>query len=297
MPEPRTRHAEIPKCSTQHRWRRSLVRRALACCTALSTPGAFGCVPSGDGAAGGSAETRPAAASARVRPDTVRPAAPPGEPAASFPSPSRPVASIVAPRWTNEDARDDAGEFARVAKLAGIGVGTRVADIGAGDGYYVVRLAPMVGATGMVYGEDIVPDYLTLLQERVRREGIGSVRVVRGDGHDPRLPPADLDVALMIHMYHEIDQPFGLLYNLAPSLKPGGRVVILDLDRPTFGHGTPPSLLRCELRAVGYREIAFTRTAGEEYVAIFEAPAASVRPTPAAIRARLGATPCHAPTE
>lgn len=237
-----------------------------------------------------------AAATAAAR-APIGPAAPPGEPAASFPEPSRPVATIVAPRWTNEDARDDVGEFVRVAKIAGVTAGTRVADIGAGDGYYVTRLAPMVGATGMVYGEDIVGDYLALLQERLGRENLANTKVVRGEAHDPRLPARELDVALMIHMYHEIDQPFGLLYNLAPALKPGGRVVILDLDRPTFGHGTPPALLRCELRAVGYTEMSFTRNGGEEYVAVFEAPADSARPTPAQIRATLATAPCKAPVE
>lgn len=227
----------------------------------------------------------------------IGPAGPAGEPASSFPEPSRPVASIVAPRWTNEDARDDVGEFARVAKIAGITVGTRVADIGSGDGYYVTRLSPMVGDSGIVYGEDIVGDYLSLLGERLAREKLTNTRLVRGEAHDPRLPAGELDVALMIHMYHEIDQPFGLLYNLAASLKPGGRVVILDLDRPTFGHGTPPALLRCELKAVGYVERSFARNVGEEFVAVFEAPAAASRPTPAAIRAGLAASPCRAPAE
>jgi len=238
-----------------------------------------------------------APASAATAKAEIQFAAAAGEPASSFPEPSRPVASIVAPRWTNEDARDDAGEFARVAKIAGIGTGTRVADIGAGDGYYLTRLAPIVGSTGLVYGEDIVSDYLSLLQERLSREKLTNTRVVRGEAHDPRLPAGDLDVALMIHMYHEIDQPFGLLYNLAPSLKAGGRVVILDLDRPTFGHGTPPSLLRCELQAVGYTELSFTRSGGEEYVAVFKAPNTAARPSPAAVRERLNASPCRAPLE
>ncbi|HYW32927.1 MAG TPA: methyltransferase domain-containing protein [Gemmatimonas sp.] len=233
--------------------------------------------------------------SASMVQDTVGPAAPAGEPASSFPAPSRPVASIVAPRWTNEDDRDDAGEFARVAGIAKVGRGVSVADIGAGDGYYVVRLAGIVGPTGVVYGEDIVPDYLRLLQERVRREGLTNVRLSKGDAHDPRLPAGDVEVAIMIHMYHEIDQPFGLLYNLAPAMRAGGRVVILDLDRPTFGHGTPPSLLRCELKAVGYRELSFTKTGPEEYVAVFEAPVTAARPSPANIRAALTAKPCRAP--
>lgn len=223
--------------------------------------------------------------------------APQGMPADSFVAPQRRVADIVAPRWTNEDARDDAGEFARVASLAEITQGTEVADIGAGDGYYVSRLSPIVGDSGRVYAQDIVPDYLTLLADRVRRAGYTNVTIARGEAHDPRLPAGSIDVALMIHMYHEIDQPFGLLWNLASALRPGGRVVILDLDRPTFGHGTPPSLLRCELQAVGYRERSFLRIGSEEYIAVFEAPSASARPKPGAVRSALARQACTAPAD
>ncbi len=228
--------------------------------------------------------------------DTVVPAGPAGEPADSFPSPSRAVATIVAPRWTNEDARDNAGEFARVVSLAGIEPGMTVADIGAGDGYYVVRLSPIVGPTGKVFAEDIVNDYLRMLEERVRRDKLDNVQIVRGEPHDPRLPTAELDVALMVHMYHEIDQPFGLLYNLASALKPTGKVAILELDRQTFGHGTPPALLRCELEAAGYREVAFLRPGGEEYVAVFSPPSMESRRTPSAIRAKLDSLPCRPAT-
>ena len=227
--------------------------------------------------------------------DTIGPAAPPGAPASAFPSPMRPVADIVAPRWSAEDDRDDVGEFKRVVQLAKIRRGQRVADIGAGDGYYVTRLSPVVGGSGTVFGQDIVPDYLTILQRRVRREGLRNVQVVRGESHDPRLPAAGVDVAIMIHMYHEIDQPFALLWNLATAMRPGGRLVILDLERPTFGHGTPPVLLRCELAAVGYTQLSFTETAPSEYVAIFAAPDSVSRPSPAAISTALRAAPCRAP--
>jgi SAM-dependent methyltransferase len=227
--------------------------------------------------------------------DTVAPAAVPGAPAEAFPSPMREVADIVAPRWTDEDARDDAGEFNTVAKLAGIRAGQAVADIGAGDGYYVARLSPLVGANGVVYGQDIMTDYLGLLQRRVRRDNLRNVRVVLGDPHDPRLPASSVDVALMIHMYHEITQPFALLWNLATAMRPGGTLVILDLERPTFGHGTPPSLLRCELERVGYTQRSITSTGPEEYVAVFVAPDSARRPAPAALKASLTAKPCRAP--
>jgi ubiquinone/menaquinone biosynthesis C-methylase UbiE len=225
--------------------------------------------------------------------DTILPASGRGAPASAFPAPARDVADIVAPRWINEDDRDDAGEFTTVARLARLRPGLAVADIGAGDGYYVARLSKLVGPSGLVYGQDIMPDYLGMLQRRVERDGLANVRVVMGEPHDPRLPAASVDVALMIHMYHEITQPFALLWNLAGAMKPGGRLVILDLDRPTFGHGTPRMLLDCELRRVGYQKLSFTRTGPEEYVAIYEAPALVARPTPAAVSASLRASPCR----
>lgn len=229
--------------------------------------------------------------------DTIGPAAPPGAPATAFPAPSRPIAEIVAPRWSAEASRDDAGEFTRVVRLAKISAGMQVADIGAGDGYYVARLSPIVGPTGRVFGQDIIPDYLSLLQRRVRRDQLTNVHVVFGEPHDPRLPSGRLDVAVMIHMYHEIEQPYALLWNLATSMKANGTVVILDLDRPTYEHGTPPALLRCELEAVGYTELSFTRTAAEEYVAVFAAPDTLSRPSPESIVAAQRRAPCRAPAE
>ena len=78
-----------------------------------------------------------------------------------------------------------------------------------------------------------------------------------GEPGDPRLPPHSIDAALLIHMYQEIDQPFALLANLAPALRPGGRIGIVDVDDITIRHGTPRALLACELGAAGYWQIAF----------------------------------------
>jgi len=250
---------------------------------------AFAC-----GASAERIETRDGQPAVAVGRDTIGPAAPPGAPARDFPAPQRDVASIVAPRWIDEDSRDDAGEFRTVVRLAGIRAGQSVADIGAGDGYYVARLSPLVGARGTVFGQDIVTEYLGLLQRRVQRDQLANVRVVLGDEHDPRLPARSVDVALMIHMYHEIAQPFALLWNLASAMRAGGTLVILDLDRPTIGHGTPRALLHCELSRVGYTRRSFTRTGAEEYVAVYVAPDSARRPSPAQLRASLTATPCRA---
>jgi SAM-dependent methyltransferase len=214
----------------------------------------------------------------------------PGTPANRFPKPERPVADIVSPIWHDEQERDAAGEIQQVVELLGIRPGMTLADVGAGSGYYVLRLAPIVGPNGRIYAEDVVPDYLSKLRKRVRDLGLQNVVVARGEPHDPRLPARSLDAAILVHMYHEIAQPFGLLYNLAGALKPDARVGIVDAIGPTAKHGTPPELLRCELAAVGYREVGFHPLAGSNtYLEIAAAPSDEGRTRPEAIAA------CHAP--
>jgi len=213
-----------------------------------------------------------------------------GLPAVAFPKPDRPVANIVSPIWHDEKERDDAGEPTQLVRLLGIKSGMIVADIGAGSGYYVVRLSPIVGPQGRIIAEDVVPEYLRRLRNRVRDLGLQNVVVGLGEPHDPRLPSDSLDIAILVHMYHEIAQPYGLLYNLVPAFKPGARVGIVDAYGPTSEHGTPPDLLRCELAAVGYRENSFDRLSGSNaYLAIFAPPSVGSRTRPEAVVA------CKAP--
>jgi SAM-dependent methyltransferase len=213
-----------------------------------------------------------------------------GAPASAFPKPDRPVATIVSPIWHDEKERDDAGEPGQLVRLLGIKSGMTVADIGAGSGYYVVRLSPIVGPNGRIIAEDIVPNYLQSLRKRVRDLGLQNIVVSRGEAHDPRLPADSVDIAILVHMYHEVEQPYALLYNLIPALKHEARVGIVDAFAPTSKHGTPPNLLRCELAAVGYREISFDRLIGSDaYLAIFAPPSVASRPRPDAIVACKGA--------
>jgi len=207
-----------------------------------------------------------------------------GVPAVAFPKPDRPVADIVSPIWHDERERDDAGEAGQLVRLLGIKSGMTVADIGAGSGYYVVRLSPIVGSNGRIVAEDIVPKYLQSLRKRVRNLGLQNVVISLGEPHDPKLPAESVDIAILVHMYHEIERPYALIYNIVPALKPEARVGIVDAFAPTSKHGTPPSLLRCELAAVGYREISFDRLAGSDaYLAIFAPPSVASRTRPEAI--------------
>ena len=208
----------------------------------------------------------------------------PGTPAAVFPKPDRPVANIVSPIWHDEKERDNAGEPRQLVNRLAIKSGMTIADIGAGSGYYEVRLSPIVGPKGRIIAEDVVPEYLQALRRRVRDLGLQNVAISLGEPHDPRLPADLLNLALLVHMYHEITQPYGLLYNLVPAFKPGAHIGVVDAYGPTAQHGTPPSLLRCELAAVGYREVSLDRVTGSDaYLAVFVPPTVTTRTPPEAM--------------
>lgn len=200
-----------------------------------------------------------------------------------FPAAARPVASIVSARWSDEDSRDKAGESIEVMDRAGVSRGMTVADIGAGEGYYTVRLAARVGRDGRVLAQDIIPEVRDKLAERVEREKLEPVTVKLGKPDDPGLPVNSFDRIFMIHMYHEIESPYAFLWNLRPATRKGGRVIVVDADRPTNQHGTPPKLLQCEFAAVGYKLVDYQiMPSAGGYLAAFEA--AGPRPEPKTIK-------------
>jgi ubiquinone/menaquinone biosynthesis C-methylase UbiE len=155
----------------------------------------------------------------------------------------------------------------------GVGPGMRVADVGAGLGYYTVRLARRLGPGAVIYATDVKEEYLARLRSRLERERIDGVTLVLGLPRDPRLPAGSVDLVLLSHVYHEIENPYEFLYRLRPALTPGARVAVIDVDKPTRRHGTPPALLRCEMGAVGYRQVAWGSLApADGYLAVFEPP-------------------------
>ena len=106
--------------------------------------------------------------------------------------------------------------------------GMKVADVGAGTGYYSWRMAQRVGAGGTVYAVDIQPEMIKLLEERMSRRGAANVKAVLGTSTDPGLPPAGIDLALMVDVYHELEYPYEMLAAIVRALKPGGRLVFVE---------------------------------------------------------------------
>lgn len=200
-----------------------------------------------------------------------------------FPRADRAVAELGGNRFSTETARDNRKEAQTVMDMAGIKPGMTVADIGAGEGYYTVRLAERVGNTGRVLAQDIDEEALKRLGLRVERERLDNVAIKPGAVDDPRLPDASFDRIFLVHMYHEVGEPYAFLWRLRPALKPGGQVIVVDSDRLPSQHGMPPELLFCEMRSLGFDLIEYARRPDiEGYFARFAVE--GDRPAPAAIR-------------
>ena len=177
--------------------------------------------------------------------------------ALEFPLPDRPVSDLGTNAFSSEDVRDSRGEAQKVMDLANIAGGMTVADIGAGEGYYTVRLAQRVGVDGRVLAQDIDADALERLGNRVERDRLENISIKLGAEDDPQLPPDSFDRIFLVHMYHEVSEPYAFLWRLWPALADGGQVIVVDTDRPTDQHGIPPLLLSCEFEAVGFRLMTF----------------------------------------
>jgi ubiquinone/menaquinone biosynthesis C-methylase UbiE len=209
------------------------------------------------------------------------------EDTAQFPKPDRPVAKTVSTQFADERERDERGEAQIVMELAKIRPGMTVADIGAGEGYYTVRLAERVGADGRVLAQDISREALERLGRRVERERLENVSIKLGKPADPQLPADSFDRIFMVHMYHEVTEPYAFLWRLWPALNSEGQIIVVESESEDGRHGLPHALLFCEFEAVGYELVEYLeRPDIKSYFARFQR--GPKRIDPSAIRV------CHA---
>jgi ubiquinone/menaquinone biosynthesis C-methylase UbiE len=128
----------------------------------------------------------------------------------------------------------------RIMDALGVADGSVVADIGAGSGWFTIRLARRIGPRGLVYAQDVQPAMLNAISRRVQREGLNNVRPVLGHGADPNLPSGRLDAALLVDAFHEIEDRVTMLTNIARALKPHGRIGVVDFRPEGSGPGPDP---------------------------------------------------------
>jgi SAM-dependent methyltransferase len=206
-----------------------------------------------------------------------RPAATP-TPAAT-PAPDERIERATSEPYTGDlsifedPARAEKLQVERVLDVLGVREGARVADIGAGSGWFTVRAARRAGAGGLVYAVEINEDFVRHIEERARKENLPNVRVVLGGEDDPRLPPASVDAVLILKTYHEIAQPVRLLSRLRASLREGARVGIIDRKGDGEDHGVERDVVVREAERAGYalaEEHDFVKGDGMDYFLVFK---------------------------
>ena len=130
--------------------------------------------------------------------------------------------------WLERAEREQQERSDLVLRELGLKSGMVVADIGAGTGYYSRRVASLVGPEGRVYAVDIQPQMIEMIEADSRRLGLRNIVPVLGGLTDVKLPSANVDVAVMIDVYHELEFPYEVLQSIVRCLKPGGRVVFVE---------------------------------------------------------------------
>jgi SAM-dependent methyltransferase len=176
---------------------------------------------------------------------------------------------LVRPERESEEHPDQALD------AIGIQKGSTAADVGCGVGYFTWRLAERVGPTGVVYGEDIQPAMLEKLRQNLVARHIGNVREVLGAADDPKLPADSIDLILLVDVYHEFSEPEKMLDRMRDSLKPGGRLVLLEYRaedpkvpiRPE--HKMTVAQVRAEVQPEGFRFDRAIEALPQQHIIVF----------------------------
>ncbi len=145
--------------------------------------------------------------------------------------------------------RDEWQQPARIMDVLRIAEGARVADVGAGGGWFTVRLAHRAGPNGIIYAQDIQPQMLESIRRRVRREGLSNVQTVLGSPTDPKLP-SNLTAVLLVDVYSQIADPVIVLGHIGRALAPQGRVGIVEFRPDGDGGPGPPRSERIDPAAI-----------------------------------------------
>jgi ubiquinone/menaquinone biosynthesis C-methylase UbiE len=177
--------------------------------------------------------------------------------------------------WLERAEREDEEAPARALQIIGIQSGSTVADIGAGSGYFTLRMARLVGPTGKVYANDIQQGMLDIIRKRLTEERITNVTLVLGETADPKLPPSSIDMALMVDVYHEVQEPQAMLRRIREALKPDGRLVLLEYrkDDPTIpiipSHKMSVEEARLEVEHEGFTLASVIEELPRQHILVF----------------------------
>lgn len=152
--------------------------------------------------------------------------------------------------------RDQWQQPEKIMDAVGVRPGMVIGEAGAGEGYFTFKLAQRVGPDGHVYANDIVGSVLATIRRRAEAKGVSNITTILGVEDNPRFPP-NLDMAVMVYVFHHLDHPPAFLANLRRSLKPGAPLVLVERDPAKFdyppGHFLSRSKLVRRIEAAGFR--------------------------------------------
>ena len=137
------------------------------------------------------------------------------------------VVGHLAADWLERPEREVEENVSQAIENLAIQPDEHIADIGAGSGYYTFRMAALA-PRGKVYAVDLQPEMLALMEEKIDREGIENVELIKGTEKSPNLPAGSVDLAIMVDVYHELSYPREMMTDIVRALKPGGRFVLLE---------------------------------------------------------------------
>jgi ubiquinone/menaquinone biosynthesis C-methylase UbiE len=130
--------------------------------------------------------------------------------------------------WLTRESRQREEDCKRLLKELNVKPGQTICDMGCGNGFYTIQLAKLTGKKGKVYAVDIQQEMLDLLKRRARTAKVENIEPLLGTETDPRLPENSLDLMLMVDVYHEFSQPEAMLKAIRKSLKPAGRIALVE---------------------------------------------------------------------
>ena len=129
-----------------------------------------------------------------------------------------------------------------------------------------------MGASGTVYAQDINPDAVKYIEDRIHKENMSNVKTVLGSPDDPKLPSDSIDAVLLLKVYHEVAHPLVLMANLKPALRSGAKVGIIDRNGNGIDHGLNSDVVKREMAKAGFKLLSsydFTKADGQDYFLVF----------------------------
>jgi ubiquinone/menaquinone biosynthesis C-methylase UbiE len=169
--------------------------------------------------------------------------------------------------------RDERLQINRVMDILGIVPGKNVADIGAGSGWFTVRAAKRVGASGHVYAADINPEAIEYIEKRAQKENLRNIDAILSRPDNPLLPAKSVDAVLLLKTYHEVEKPITLLRNLCPALREGAKVGVIDRNGNGEDHGVMSDVVIREADDAGYQlagKYDFVKPDKMDYFLVFQ---------------------------